>query len=122
MLINLSNHPSADWSQEQKLKAIELYQEIIDMPFPNVDPNGDEEYIENLTNEYLNKVLEIKNRTSKKLVVHLMGELTFSFALLVKLKANGIKCVASTTKRIVEATSQNTIVKTFVFVRFREYI
>jgi len=120
MLINLTNHPSAGWSQEQKLKAIELYQEIIDMPFPDVDPNGDEEYIENLTNEYLNKVLEIKNRTSKKLVVHLMGELTFCFALIVKLKANRIKCIASTTKRIVEEKDG---IKTsiFKFCKFREY-
>lgn len=121
MLINLSNHPSANWPEEQKLKALELYQEIVDIPFPEVDPNGEEEYIENLAGEYLNKILEIKNRTSETVVVHLMGELTFSFALLVKLKANGVRCVASTTQRVVMDEGNGRVTKLFRFVRFREY-
>lgn len=121
MLINLSNHPSINWSQEQKLKALELYKEIVDIPFPEVDPNGEEEYIENLAGEYLNKILEIKNRTSETVVVHLMGELTFSFALLVKLKANGVRCVASTTQRVVMDEGNGRVTKLFRFVRFREY-
>ena len=121
MLINLSNHPSANWPEEQKLKALELYKEIVDIPFPEVDPNGEEEYIENLAGEYLNKILEIKNRTSETVVVHLMGELTFSFALLVKLKANGVRCVASTTQRVVMDEGNGRVTKLFRFVRFREY-
>jgi hypothetical protein len=121
MLINLSNHPSINWSQEQKLKALELYKEIVDIPFPEVDPNGEEEYIENLAGEYLNKILEIKNSTSETVVVHLMGELTFSFALLVKLKANGVRCVASTTQRVVMDEGNGRVTKLFRFVRFREY-
>lgn len=121
MLINLSNHPSINWSQEQKLKALELYKEIVDITFPEVDPNGEEEYIENLAGEYLNKILEIKNRTSETVVVHLMGELTFSFALLVKLKANGVRCVASTTQRVVMDEGNGRVTKLFRFVRFREY-
>ncbi|NSW45396.1 MAG: CRISPR-associated protein [Bacteroidales bacterium] len=122
MLINLSNHPSDSWPESQKQKAHELYQEIIDLSFPEVDPNGDEEYIENLAELYLNKIIEIKNRTSNTVIVHLMGELTFCFALVKKLQGYNIKCVASTTKRMVDTTSKNTIVKTFSFVRFREYI
>lgn len=121
MLINLSNHPSDNWPQEQKKKAIELYQKIVDIPFPEVDPNGEEKYIENLSSEYLNKILEIKNRTSETVVVHLMGELTFSFALLVKLKANGVRCVASTTQRVVMDEGNGRVTKLFRFVRFREY-
>lgn len=121
MLINLSNHPSDNWPQEQKKKAIELYQKIVDIPFPEVDPNGEEKYIENLSSEYLNKILEIKNSTSETVVVHLMGELTFSFALLVKLKANGVRCVASTTQRVVMDEGNGRVTKLFRFVRFREY-
>jgi len=122
MLINLSNHPSDNWSNEQKLKAIEQYQKIVDIPFPEVDPNGDEEYIENLAGQYLNKILEIKNRTFETVVVHLMGELTFSFALLVKLKAYGVRCVASTTQRVVMDEGNGRVTKLFRFVRFRKYI
>jgi hypothetical protein len=37
----------------------------------------------------------------KPAAVHLMGEMTFTFALVRKLQAAGIRCVASTTARDV---------------------
>ena len=52
--------------------------------------------------------------------VHIMGEMNFTYALVNKLKANGIKCVASTTKR--ETVEENGVkISKFNFVRFREY-
>ena len=52
--------------------------------------------------------------------VHLMGEMNFTFALITKLKARGIKCVASTTQR--ETVEEGGVkVSKFNFVRFREY-
>jgi hypothetical protein len=121
MLINLSNHPSENWPEEQKQKALELYQEIVDMPFPEVDPNGDEAYVENLVNDYFCKVQEIKNQTLDEIAVHIMGELTFCFALVEKLSVNGIKCIASTTQRVVKDEGNGKVTKVFRFVRFREY-
>lgn len=44
MLLNLSNHPSSLWCDEQKKAAETLFGEIVDLPFPQVDPNGDEAY------------------------------------------------------------------------------
>jgi len=119
-LINLSNHPSVNWPQEQKLKAIELYQEIIDIPFPSIDP-GDEEYIDRLSDEYLKKILDIKKENSIDLITcHVMGEQTFCHNIVNKLSQYSILSVASTTERIVE--EENGVKKSiFKFVRFRRY-
>ena len=52
--------------------------------------------------------------------VHIMGELTFSYCLVNKLLAEGIKCIASTTERNTETTAEGKFTK-FNFVKFREY-
>jgi len=49
-----------------------------------------------------------------------MGEMTFTFQLVERLKAFGIRCVASTTKRVVEEDGDKRTY-TFKFVQFREY-
>ena len=113
MLLNLSNHPSALWTAEQLAAA---GSKVTDLPFPQVDPDGDEAYIDRLTDEYLHKILAMNNIDA----VHIMGEMNFMFTLICKLKAHGIKCVASTTQRETEEENGVKISK-FKFVRFREY-
>lgn len=119
MLINLTNHPSSRWSDKQKATA-EVYGEIVDMPFPVIDEAGDEKYIATLADEYLNKIVNLSDTQS--VVVHLMGEQTFSYALIKRLREHGITCVASTTKRIVkeEVPGKKSEV-IFQFERFRAY-
>ena len=113
MLLNLSNHPSASWSPAQLAAA---GGKVIDLDFPAVDPYGDEDYIEQLANEYYNKIIAMQDVVT----VHLMGEMNFTVALVTKLKESGIKCVASTTKR--ETVEENGVkISKFNFVRFREY-
>ena len=113
MLLNLSNHPSASWSPAQLAAAND---QVLDLPFPAVDPSGDEAYIESLADEYLANILSTKGVSA----VHIMGEMNFTFALVNKLKANGIKCLASTTNR--ETVEENGVkISKFNFVRFREY-
>ncbi|MCX7954782.1 MAG: CRISPR-associated protein [Bacteroidales bacterium] len=116
MLINLTNHPFESWSEEQKKAAINFYGEVVDMPFPEVDPFGDEQYIDQLTNLYLDKILAMKPNA-----VHIMGEMTFCFCMIQKLKQNNITCIASTTKRTIELVEGN-LIKIFKFVRFRKYL
>ena len=70
MLINLSNHPSSKWSKEQTEAALH-YGEIADLPFPVVAPEGDENYIAALADEYCNKVVELAG--GAPVTVHLMG-------------------------------------------------
>jgi hypothetical protein len=123
MLINLSNHPSHLWPENQINLAKQLFGNIIDIPFPDVSPTGDEEYIEQLSNQYFQKILDIKNQyPNETLTVHIMGELTFCFSLIKKLQQHNIFCVASTTQRIAEITPDNKKISKFNFVKFRKYL
>jgi hypothetical protein len=121
MLINLSNHPSADWPDEQKAAAKD-YGSIIDLPFPEIAPDGAEDYILSLVNEYIEKITTVLHLypLTSGFTVHIMGEMTFTFAMIFALQQRGIRCIASTTKRVVEEKKR---VKTseFKFVRFRNY-
>ena len=119
MLINLTNHPSSRWSEKQKAAAVE-FGEIVDVPFPVIDEAGDEKYISDLADEYLKKIVNLSD--SEPIVVHLMGEQSFSYALISRLRERGITCVASTTKRIVkeeEPGKKSEVI--FQFERFRAY-
>lgn len=120
MLINLSNHPYAQWSDSQKQAAL-LYGECVDLPFPPVGPQGDEEYIERLAEEYRHQVCRIAAESHDKITVHLMGEMTFVYALLEKLKQDNIRCIASTTERQAHDLGNGRKDTQFNFVRFRAY-
>jgi len=121
MLINLSNHPSSLWSGEQISEANSRFGNIVDLPFPAIDPFGDETYIDLLVDKYLTRInglFEAMNLTD--CTVHLMGEMNFTYALVNALKNKGIRCVASTTVRNT-TNSHGLRVSEFRFVRFREY-
>lgn len=120
MLINLSNHPSSNWSQEQIETAKRFYGDIVDLPFPNVDPAGNEEYIEALAGEYCKKVEELA--AGKDVTVHLMGEMALTLALVQRLQTQGIPCVAATTKRETVEYADGRKESVFKFVRFRKYL
>ncbi len=121
MLINLSNHASNTWSEQQMQAANEQYGDIVDMAFPSVDPSVDEEGIEQLANEYLGKITEMANHNKRKPVVHLMGEFSFTYALVNKLKAEGIDVIVSTSERQTEMNADGSKTIRFDFVRFRRY-
>ncbi|MCR5608344.1 MAG: toll/interleukin-1 receptor domain-containing protein, partial [Lachnospiraceae bacterium] len=119
VFINCSNHPSVNWSDKQ-IEAAEKFGNIIDIPFPDVDPELDEEKINFLAEIYCNRILQYK-----KAVVMVQGEYTFSFALVSKLIGMGITVVACCSKRIVnekvleDGTTQKII--NYDFVKFRKY-
>ncbi|MBS1736767.1 MAG: CRISPR-associated protein [Bacteroidetes bacterium] len=115
MLLNLSNHPSANWPAEQMNEAIKQYGAVQDLPFPKIDPKAASDEVEQLAEAY-----ETKVRQQNPTAVHIMGEMTFTFNLVTKLKAMGIPCIASTTERIAEEENGSKI-SLFKFVRFRSY-
>ncbi len=39
--LNISNHPSDKWTEKQLNSALELADQIIDLPFPNINPTWD---------------------------------------------------------------------------------
>lgn len=118
LFLNFSNHPVKDWTEEQ-LEAAEQYGEIQEMPFPSVNPNAGQEDIETLVNEYVDQFAE--RSLNSDLTVHVMGEMTFTYNLVARLKALGIRCVASTTERNTHIDNDGNKVSEFKFVQFREY-
>ena len=121
MLINFTNHPFDKWTDKQKEAALDIYEEVKDLPFPEVAPDGDEEYIKQLADQYLKCILEF-HEPGENFAVHIQGEFTLVYRMINLLKEYEIKCIASTTRRIVEEHPDGTRTYRFEFVRFREYV
>ena len=116
MFINLTNHPSSGWGKEQ-LEAALKFGEVVDLSFPNIEPSFTFEEIQDLADSVVAGILKF----GEKPVVHVMGEMTFTYAVVFRLKALGIKCVASTTERNTVITPDGEKVSLFKFVQFRYY-
>ena len=115
MLLNLTNHPSPRWSEKQLDTAKDTYGKVQDLPFPNIHSEMDADAVDDLAEVYYHRVV-----TSKATAVHLQGEMTFTYALVRRLRADNIPVVASTSERQVEERDGKKIVH-FNFVRFRAY-
>lgn len=119
MFINLSNHPSDRWGKAQQEMARENYGEIVDMPFPQVTPDASNDELQILAQEYVQRIMSLAK--SQNVTVHIMGEMTFTFMVVTRLKEMGIRCVASTTERKTTYKADGTKLSEFSFVKFREY-
>ena len=119
MFINLSNHSSENWNEEQMAEA-HKYGDVIDIHFPAVDPRADSEEIDRKVEELYAQVMAYE-----KPVVMLQGEFILTFRLVTKLKAAGLRVVAACSERnTVEEIDEegNTVKKIrFEFVGFKEY-
>ena len=119
MLINLTNHPSSKWSTMQK-NAASIYGEIVDYPFPQVDPQADEAAISLQAETITADLAELHPNA-----VLCQGEMTLAFALVSRLKQIGIPVLAACSTRCSRETVTETgsTVRTseYVFCRFREY-
>ena len=118
LFINFTNHPSCYWGDAQRIEA-KKYGVIRDLPFPVVDELFSEEDVAQLADRYVAQIMSMGD--SQKLTVHIMGEMTFTFSVVKRLKELGIRCVASTTERKTTYNDDGTKMSEFSFVRFREY-
>lgn len=118
VFINYTNHPSGSWGEKQK-EAAGRYGHVVDVQFPIIEPDMNEGDIETLAETEFQKILKLVD--GKDATVHIMGEQTLAFVLINKLKTHGIRCVASTSARVVKELDDKTRVVEFNFVRFREY-
>ena len=118
-LINHTNHPSTRWGQDQ-LTAAKVYGEIIDFPFPVINPSASTTEVVELVQENLEKILKLEPNA-----VLCQGEFNYSFAMVERLKNLGITALAATSERVgrVEILPDGSTqqISTFRFVRFREY-
>lgn len=119
VFINLSNHPSKKWNENQ-LKEAREYGEIIDMPFPAIDPYCEDDDIDKIVDEYFEKIMKYE-----KPVVMLQGEYLFTYRLVHKLKDAGIMVLAGCSdRRTIEYVNENGMTarkSEFEFVEFKEY-
>lgn len=93
------------------------YGEIIDLTFPVIEPFFTKTEVYELANVTVETIKDLDESP----VVHIMGEMTFTYAVVERLKALGITCVASTTERLVKMLPGGRKVSEFKFVQFREY-
>ena len=115
MLLNLSNHPSARWPDDQQ-SAAARFGPVADLPFPNVPPDADEAALAELVDTYFQQI-----KAKAPAAVHLMGEMTFTYALVRRLREElDLPVIASTTERLVTERDGEKRVR-FRFVRFRAY-
>ena len=119
LFLNLSNHSSDKWNKAQ-LDAARAYGEVVDMPFPEIDPGATTEEIHRLAEEYADRITS-SYLGRDLMTVHLMGEMTFTFRLVTLLHARGVRCVASTTQRKTSELADGKKESIFEFQAFREY-
>jgi hypothetical protein len=116
MLINFSNHPSDEWDQKQLSTARDLYGSIEDFAFPSIDPNATEERILELVGEFSGDIIERSPDA-----VHIMGEMTFVYAMVRRLQRENILCIASTSNRKAIKLEDGSYRRVFEFTGFRPY-
>ena len=121
MLINLSNHPSSRWSAEQRQAAEQAFGGVVDLEFPPIDPTASSQAVLELAQNYLQQVLDRLTAPLSQQAVHIMGEMTFTYAFVSLAHAQGVRCVASTSRRNVTELEDGKQVH-FRFVAFRDYI
>ena len=118
--VNFSNHPSARWSDEQAAAARQ-FGEIVDIPFPAVDPHASSRDLDVLSDRIMTQIMRAKPKA-----VLCQGEFTLAFAVTKKLQKQNIPVYAACSERnVIEKTDPdgNTVRESvFRFVRFREYL
>ncbi len=117
MLLNLSNHPSKNWTQAQRDAAEQTYGSIGELAFPSIEPTATTDEVKKLARNYAKEILATPRITA----VHLMGEMTFVVALVRLLQKSKMVVVCSTTKRTVVEEKNGLKTAQFNFVQFRTY-
>lgn len=126
IFINYSNHPYEKWSIEQKDAVAALAAnypdrklEVMDIPFPNIHPAANTGQI--ATQAMLQTEEFEKLSLDNKVILHIMGEMTYVYNVVKRCERMEIICVASTTERLsVENPDGSKTVK-FQFKQFRQY-
>ena len=122
MFINLTNHPSSKWGKEQ-IGAAKEYGEIIDIAFPRIDPRENSEAIDKKVDMYFEAVRNFP--TAPSLVVLVQGEFIFTYRMVEKLRAAGIKAVSSCCERrvreYIDEAGKTQKTAEFEFAGFKPY-
>lgn len=119
--VNFTNHSSSKWAPSQ-VEAAEKYGNIVDVPFPMVNPTATKEEIKAMADKAVAEILA--NHPS---AVMAQGEFTLTFEVVKRLQKEGITCVVACTRRRTDEEVQQlaaaglTREGMFAFMGFREY-
>jgi hypothetical protein len=120
MLVNLSNHPSQNWSLAQISAGHQLANGIQDVEFPEVPAEWDTEEVKQLAQLIVDGIVQMNAS-----VAMVQGEGTMMYWLVQYLERSGVSCYAATSRRIVSVIEDSTgsAIKQsrFEFVRFRRF-
>ena len=119
MLVNLSNHPTKLWSPDQLSLALELFGAVEDVEFPVINPNWSITVVAKLAQKYADQIHDTYGNRAG-LSIHIMGEMTFVYQFVYRMRGKGINCIASSSQRVVEFDG-DTKKSVFRFVNFRNY-
>ena len=119
MFVNISNHPSPKWGEDQLSAAKALGGDIRDIQFPNVPASASMAEVAALA-------ATLVEQCAPGDVVMIMGETSLVYTTIRSLLAKGARVVVTTTeRRSVEVTNPDgSVTKTavFGFVAFREIV
>jgi len=121
MLINLSNHPLSSWSPKQRETAYALFGEVVDLPFPPIPADWGHEEVADFADGYFDQCRSLLANSVGETAVHIAGEPVFCFVLAQRLLRVGVRCVSTTTERIVHIDKDKKVAE-FRFERFRDYV
>lgn len=116
---NVSNHPVTSWFPAQTEAALALgFGEPFDAPWrvDDIDPNDTEAAVALRVRSLCVALTAAGVRGA-----HVAGDLTFTFALVTALRAQSVRCFASTSRRLVTEHIEGRVTRSFEFVRWREY-
>lgn len=119
MLINCTNHPHANWSAAQMRAALDAYGDVVDYPFPAVDPHLDEAQLTDMAERLCCDLLALGPDA-----VLCQGEMGLCFTLVSALQQHGVPVLhACSERRVCETqTPEGSLRKSvFVFAGFRRY-
>ena len=133
--INLSNHSSKMWSDEQSSAALQILdvcndasdKKIVDVAFPIIDPEASQLDVFELVKHKFEECRDVCMGTMKpeNTIIHVVGEPCFVFSFVKYAIDKGYRCCAATTKResveTVNADGSVTKTNVFKFVQFRPY-
>ena len=119
-MLNFTNHSSSDWSFSQLESAIERWDTVVDIPFPDVHPDFDEDQIIQLAETIVKKAVVLHPDA-----VLCQGEMTLAFSFVHMFHAYGIPVYAATScrqsKEEVTEDGETQKQSIFRFVKFRKY-
>lgn len=112
--VNFTNHPSSKWEKKQRDCAVK-YGEIVDIPFPPVDPMADRNEIALMAETYVDKIMEYAPAA-----VLCQGEVCLAYRIITALKSKNVVVLAACSNRnTIDKGNQKLV--TFTFEQFREY-